>query len=256
MVPPGRGSRPPSEVALPLAVLHGGFAGPVVGPGGPRSVIRVAAISAMISSTVAGARLDRAGAGRCRRPCGSAPSPRTRPRRRPAGDERAGRRAACRRARTPRACGRSRWTGSRAPRAGCSARCRARSSSTAGTPGCARPAGSWRCRGSTARGAGSWGPTGRTRRGTRTPAPWPWPSPRRGGPRRTPRRTGCSASASSSVVVCSRLRLAHRPVSSTTRPESMDSWTRGDDQPDAELVGAPVTERRAPRRSCARCRRA
>ena len=46
-----------------------------------------------------------------------------------------------------------------APRRGCRARCRARSSSTAGTRGCSRPCGAGRCRGSTARGAGCAGPT-------------------------------------------------------------------------------------------------
>ena len=56
-----------------------------------------------------------------------------------------------------------------------------------------------RCRGSTARAAGSSGPTGRTRRGRRTPAPWRGPSPRRGGRRRTRRRTGARSIASSSV---------------------------------------------------------
>src|SRR6201996_547729 len=73
----------------------------------------------------------------------------------------------------------------------CRTRRRARSSSTGGTPGCARRAGSGCCKGSTARAAGFWGPTGRTRRGTRTRAPWPGPSPRPGGPRRRRRRTGC-----------------------------------------------------------------
>jgi hypothetical protein len=46
--------------------------------------------------------------------------------------------------------------------------------------------------------------------------------------RRAPPNTAsnwCSASASSSVVVCSRLRLAKRPFSSTTRPASIESWT-------------------------------
>ena len=46
------------------------------------------------------------------------------------------------------------------------ARCPARSSSTAGTLGCARPGGDGRCRGSTARAAAPSGPTGRTRRGS------------------------------------------------------------------------------------------
>src|SRR5215218_3441738 len=35
----------------------------------------------------------------------------------------------------------------------------------------------------------------------------------------------CSSIASSNVVVCSRLREARGPVSSTTRPRSIDSWT-------------------------------
>ena len=44
---------PASEVALPLAVLHRGLAGTVVRARRPRSVMRVAAISAMTSSSVA-----------------------------------------------------------------------------------------------------------------------------------------------------------------------------------------------------------
>ena len=38
------------EVPLPLAILHGGLAHPVVRPGGPRSVSREAATSMTISS--------------------------------------------------------------------------------------------------------------------------------------------------------------------------------------------------------------
>ena len=74
-------------------------------------------------------------------------------------------------------------------RGGCTARRRARSSSRAGTRGCSRPCGPCRCRGSTARAAGSWDPSGGACRGTSRRAPWPATSPRRGGPRRTRRRT-------------------------------------------------------------------
>ena len=44
-----------------------------------------------------------------------------------------------------------------------------------------------------------------------TRAPWPAPSPRRGGRRRTRRRSRARSMASSSVTVCSRLRLARGP---------------------------------------------
>ncbi len=50
-------------------------------------------------------------------------------------------------------------------------------------------------------------------------------APRRGGRRRSPRRSRARLIASSSVVVCSRLREARGPVSSTTRPLSIDSCT-------------------------------
>jgi hypothetical protein len=52
----------------------------------------------------------------------------------------------------------------------------------------------------------------------------------------------CSAMASSSVTVCSRLRLARGPVSSTARPASIESCTLRDDQPLAELGDPPVAE--------------
>ena len=69
------------------------------------------------------------------------------------------------------------------------------------------------------------GPTGRSRRGRRRSAPWPGRAPRRGARRRTPRRSRARAIASSSVTVCSRLREARGPVSSTARPLSIDSCT-------------------------------
>ena len=52
----------------------------------------------------------------------------------------------------------------------------------------------------------------------------------------------CSAIASSSVTVCRRLREARGPVSSTTRPLSIDSCTLRHDQPLAELGHAAVAE--------------
>ena len=52
----------------------------------------------------------------------------------------------------------------------------------------------------------------------------------------------CSAMASSSVVVCRRLRDARGPVSSTTRPASIESCTLGHDQALAQLGHAAVAE--------------
>ena len=120
----------------------------------------------MISSSVAASDVDRAGAGHVAdravadglRSNGSSPSRQL--------DGLGRRRAACRRARRPRARGRSRSTAPRGPRARCTARRRARSSWRSGRRACARPCGCGRCRGSTARAAGSSGPTGRTRRGS------------------------------------------------------------------------------------------
>ena len=66
----------------------------------------------------------------------------------------------------------------------------------------------------------------------------------------------CSAIASSSVVVCRRLRDARGPVSSTTRPASIESCTRGDDQPLAQLGHAAVAELDDLGEVVARCRRA
>jgi hypothetical protein len=64
--------------------------------------------------------------------------------------------------------------------------------------------------------------------------------------RRAPPNTAsnwCSSIASSRVVVCSRLRLAQRPVSSATRPESIDSCT------DATISRAPTSATRRSRNS-------
>ena len=111
------------------------------------------------------------------------------------------------------------------PRRRCTPTRRARSSSRAGTRARARPCGCARCRGSTAPGAGSWGPTGRSRRGRRRSRSF---ARARSSSRRAPPNAAskpCSAIASSSVTVCSRLREARGPVSSTTRPLSIDSCT-------------------------------
>src|SRR5574337_390375 len=71
----------------------------------------------------------------------------------------------------------------------CTARCPARSSWRAGTPGWTRPCASWRYRASTAPAAGSWGPSGAVRCGRRKCAPWPGTFPRPAGHRRRLRRT-------------------------------------------------------------------
>ena len=54
----------------------------------------------------------------------------------------------------------------------CTARCRARSSSTAGRRGCSRPCACARCRAARARAAGSSDPSGAAPSGTRRCAPW------------------------------------------------------------------------------------
>ena len=238
-----RAALPSSEVPLPLAVFHGGLAGPVVGAGlaalgdpGGRDLRDDLARSWPRSTPPRRCRS-------CRRRCGSARWSRTAARRRPRVMN---------------------WlSASRIPsRSNTLARVREVDRRDLQLlpvdvvpdvqlgpvgqrehPDVLAAAGSGCCRCSTARGAGSWGPTGRTRRGTRTPAPWPGPSPRPGGRRRTPRRTGCSAIASSSVVVCSRLRLAQRPVSSTTRPASIESCT------DATTSRTPSSATRRSRKS-------
>ena len=155
----------------------------------PRSVIRAAATSAMMSSTVGGVGLDGAGAGHVADGA-------------EAHDHALDGLVA------------GRWAGSRLVgqqhavaledlalvgevdrghldvlAARCTARRRARSSWRAGRRACARRGGCGRCRGSRARAAGLAGPTGRTRRGARRRAPWRGPSPRRGGRRRRRRRT-------------------------------------------------------------------
>ena len=96
----------------------------------------------------------------------------------------------------------------------CTARCRVRSSWTAGTPGCARPCGAGRCRGSTAPGAarrGSHCPNSSRKLNTRSLAR-AFSSSRRAPPKTASNR--CPGSPRSRAVVCSRLRLARGPVSS------------------------------------------
>ena len=107
----------------------------------------------------------------------------------------------------------------------CTARRRARSSSRSGTRARARPCGCGRCTATTARAAGASGPTGRSRRGTRRRAPSPARAPRRGARRRTRRRTRAPRSRRAASSVCSRLRDARGPVSSVTRPLSIESCT-------------------------------
>ncbi len=63
-------------------------------------------------------------------------------------------------------------------------------------------------------------------------------SSRRAPPMQASKR--CSAIASSSVTVCRRLREVRGPVSSLTRPASIDSWTEATIEPLAELGDAAV----------------
>ena len=170
----------------------------------PRSVIRVAAISATTASSVVAVERDRAGA---RHVADGAVAHRFLKRLLAVDQLDDGRcaRTTSRRGGTPGADARSRSTGPQASRCGCTARRRARSSWRSGTRGRARPCGSARCTATTARGAGAWGPTGRTRPGTRTRAPWRERALRRGGRRRTQRRSRAPRSrraASSSAAGC------------------------------------------------------
>ena len=159
----------------------------------PRSVIRVAATSVMTSATVGGRGRDRPRAGHV----AHRPVPHGRGEQllvlAPGHEGAVGQQHAVP-LEDQLARARSRWTAAPAPPARCTPRCPARSSWTAGTPGCARRGASGCCTGSTAPAAGSSGPTGRTRPGTRTPAPWPGPSPRPAARRRTARRTGAPRS--------------------------------------------------------------
>ena len=107
----------------------------------------------------------------------------------------------------------------------CTARRRARSSWRSGTRGCSRRGARARCRGPTAPGAGGAGPTGRSRRGSSARAPWRGRAPRRGGRRRSRRRARSARSRPAASTVCRRLRDARGPVSSRTRPVSIDSCT-------------------------------
>ena len=162
---PGAGARP-SEVPLPLAVLHAGLRDPVVGPGGAplgQSGPRHLGDHQRRSSR---RWTRRTRCSRRRPPCGSAPRPRSRL------AVASGPRCSVTAMSMP-----SRWntcapvgvvdaTARRCAPRRCSSTRRARSSWRAGRPGCARPCCGDRCRGSTARGVGSWGPTGRTRHGS------------------------------------------------------------------------------------------
>ena len=69
----------------------------------------------------------------------------------------------------------------------------------------------------------------------RTPAPWPGPSPRRGGRRRTRRRSRAPRWRRAAWRSAAGCGWRAGPVSSTTRPVSMASCTDADDQPHAEL---------------------
>ena len=224
-----RAGRDASEVALALAVLHRGLASTRSSARvSPRSVIRVAAISAITSSSVAAARAHRA---RARHVAHRAVADRLGERllaveRSMKSDAR----RASRRARTPRARARSRSTASRGPRCGCTPTRRARSSWRSGTRARARRGARGRCRGSTAPRAGGAGPTARSRRGRRRSAPSPAPAPRRGARRRTRRRSRAPRSrraASWSAAGCASARAGLV----ATRPLVDRLLHRGDDQP-------------------------
>ena len=70
----------------------------------------------------------------------------------------------------------------------------------------------------------------------RRSAPWRGPSPRRAGRRRTPRRTRAPRSRRAAWWSAAGCATRRGPVSSTTRPLSIDVLHRRDDQPRAELA--------------------
>ena len=86
-------------------------------------------------------------------------------------------------------------------RDGCNARCRARSSSTAETPGCSRRYACGCCRGARAPGAAASDPTGAEPSESKKRAPWRATSLRRAGRRQTRRRIRSWSSACLSAWV-------------------------------------------------------
>ena len=84
-------------------------------------------------------------------------------------------------------------------------------------------------------------PTGRTRRGTRRRAPWRGPSPRRGAPRRTRRRTDAARWRRAAPGL--RAGCAEPSGSSGSTTAALDRVLhRRDDQLHAQLVDAMVAE--------------
>ena len=129
-----------------------------------------------------------------------------------------------------------------ASRRGCSSRRRSRSSSTAGTRGCSRPAGCGCSAAATARAAGSSDPTGRWRRAARRCAPWRAIAPRRAARRRTPRRSRPPASASSSDLVFSAPQQRLRADQKRLRAVGNRFGVGVDDQPRADLGRVAIAE--------------
>ena len=112
-----------------------------------------------------------------------------------------------------------------------------------------------RCRATTARGAGSWDPTARTRRGALKIRSFAraLSSSRRAPP--IAASNWCSSMASSSVVVCSRLREARGPVSSVQRGPCRSSPGRARRSAARRARRRAGRDTRSSRGSCARCRR-
>ena len=205
----------------------------------PRSVGREAAVSARIAGDVGGVGAHRAGHREVAHGAvAHALARTTSPSRWAAGTPRP--RTASRRARTPRARGRSRSTAPRAPRPRCSARRRARSSWRSGTRA--------RSRRAARRVLNRSQTSGRWLRGSH------WPSSSRKESTRSLARARSSsrrAPPNAASKPCSAQRVEQRrrsaagcatAPSSCARPASIESCTRGDDQLLAQLRHAPVAE--------------
>jgi len=147
-------------------------------------------------------------------------------------------RAGSRSARTPTACVRSRWRAARPAPGRCSARCRARSSSTAGTPDALPTVDPAVVEVPELRALDLRVPLAelvaeeKTRSFARA-----FSSSRRPPPNSA--SNWCFSTVSSSVVVCSWLRLAYLPFCSTTRPASL-----GEPQHDQRVLAAGEQQHR------------